>query len=82
MSKKVLLLTILLLGQSLGMLAFESHSTSGGETYVYICTGPSSKKYHSTSKCYGLNSCSKEIKKVTKSYAVEKGRTPCKLCYK
>lgn len=55
---------------------------SCGETYVYICTGPKSERYHKTSECRGLERCSKDIKKVTLAYAEEKGRTPCKICYK
>lgn len=55
---------------------------SGGETYVYICTGPQSERYHKTSGCRGLEKCSKDVKKVTLAYAEEKGRTPCKICYK
>lgn len=52
------------------------------ETYVYICTGAYSKKYHKTSSCKGLENCSKSIKKVTENSAIEKGRTKCKICYK
>ena len=49
---------------------------------VYICTGSSSKKYHKTAKCRGLEACKKTIKKISISEAEEKGRTPCKKCYK
>lgn len=52
------------------------------ETYVYICTGKSSKRYHKTSKCTGLDNCKGEVKKVTLKFAEDKGRTPCKICYK
>lgn len=55
---------------------------SGGETYVYICTGPQSKRYHKTTECKGLERCSKDIKKVTLAHAEDMGRTPCKICYK
>ena len=48
---------------------------------VYICTGPSSKKYHAYPECKGLKKCSKEIKKVSKVEAVKLGRTQCKWCY-
>ena len=57
-------------------------TTASGETYVYICTGPKSKRYHKTSECKGLDNCSKDVKKVTLSYAQDIGRTPCKICYK
>ena len=49
---------------------------------VYICTGPNSKRYHKSSNCMGLNTCSADIRCVIKSYAKELGRTPCKRCYK
>ena len=52
------------------------------DTYVYMCTGPSSKRYHKSDRCKGLAKCSKEVVKVEKSYAESKGKTPCKMCYK
>lgn len=51
------------------------------ETYVYICTGPKSKRYHCTKKCRGLNSCSASIEKVTLKKAKEMGRDACGICY-
>ena len=53
-----------------------------GETYVYVCTGPTSKKYHKTNTCRGLKSCSKEVVKVTLEKAKQMNRTPCGYCYK
>ena len=55
---------------------------SSGDTYVYICTGPQSARYHKASSCKGLGKCSKEIKKVTVEEARSIGRTPCGYCYK
>lgn len=52
-----------------------------GDEKVYICTGPSSKRYHKSSNCMGLSSCSADIRCVTIGYAEELGRTPCKRCY-
>lgn len=49
--------------------------------YVYICTGPKSKCYHKTKNCQGLDRCSKQVLKVTKAYAIDQGRTPCRWCY-
>lgn len=49
---------------------------------VYICTGPQSKRFHKTSHCRGLNSCSGDVVAVTISKATSLGRTPCKWCYK
>ena len=81
MKIKILLLATLFVGQVFGIQTLDNNSASK-ETYVYICTGSNSKRYHSSSKCNGLKNCGKDIKKVTKNYAVEKGRTPCKICYK
>lgn len=76
-----LIVTTLLMGEVFfahpDMLQLQSK-----ETYVYICTGPYAKKYHKTSTCKGLDNCSESIKKVTESYAIDKGRTKCKKCYK
>lgn len=49
---------------------------------VYVCTGGSSRKYHRLSNCKGLRSCGGNIEKVYLEFAEEKGRTPCKMCYK
>lgn len=57
-------------------------SAGSGDTYVYICTGPQSKRYHRTSTCKGLKSCSKEVVKVTLEKARNMNRTPCGYCYK
>lgn len=62
----------------LGKNATQEKMSSG----VYICTGPSSKRYHSTSNCRGLGSCSGNVVKMSLAKAREKGRTPCKICYK
>ena len=51
-------------------------------TYVYICTGPQSKRYHKASTCRGLSNCSKEIRRVSLEKARSMGRTPCKWCHK
>ena len=49
-----------------------------GQT-VYISTGSSAKKYHSTSNCRGLAN-SKYIKSISIEEAQGIGRTPCMLC--
>lgn len=54
----------------------------GDATPVYICTGGSSEKYHSTDTCSALASCSKAVREVTLAVAQSKGRTPCKRCNK
>lgn len=71
--KKLFVTTVLLLATTL--------FTASGDTYVYICTGPQSKKYHKTENCRGLNKCSGSIKKITLDEAKQIGRTPCKICY-
>lgn len=50
--------------------------------YVYVCNGPSATKYHKTKNCRGLSRCSTNIEKISKSDAVKKGRSACKICYK
>jgi hypothetical protein len=50
------------------------------ENVVYICTGRFSKKYHSTPDCKGLNNCKGDIREISEEKAIDKGRTPCKLC--
>ena len=59
-----------------------SDAGSGDATPVYICTGGSSEKYHSTDTCSALASCSKAVREVTLADAQSKGRTPCKRCNK
>ncbi len=73
----------LLLGQFFYTQPAPKTISTVSETYVYVCTGGSSKRYHKTSQCRGLENCSKNIKKVTLSYAEETmKRTPCKICYR
>ena len=49
-----------------------------GQT-VYISTGSSAKKYHSTSSCRGLSN-SKYITSISIEEAQGIGRTPCMIC--
>lgn len=56
-----------------------SLETQGG--MVYICTGSSSKRYHSSAECRGLSNCQGTIAKVSLEKARGMGRTPCKICY-
>lgn len=57
----------------------EDHD-SADEDMVYICTGATSKRYHSTYDCMGLSNCSGEIEEVSVSEAEDMGRTPCRRC--
>ena len=60
-----------------------AETNDGGDgTNVYICTGGSSEKYHTTDTCSALASCSKAVREVTLADAQSKGRTPCKRCNK
>ena len=56
--------------------------TLSNDTYVYICTGPKSEKYHRSKDCRGLNKCSASIEKITLAKAKELGRGPCGICIK
>ena len=58
-------------------LVFISASFSISETYVYICKGKHSKKYHYNDTCRGLNRCSTKTYKVTLKHAKNIGRTLC-----
>lgn len=80
MMKQFVILFILISAQLFGTQSTAEH-LSKSENYVYICTGPKATKYHSTSSCRGLNKCSKDIIKVTQTYAEDKGRKKCKICY-
>lgn len=51
------------------------------EENVYICNGPSSKVYHRSENCKGLNRCSSQIVKVSLSTAQSKGRRACRIEY-
>lgn len=62
------------------LYGFANLGDDDGE-YVYICTGPYSKKYHKTEDCQWLGSCSEEIEEVPLEEAEDMGRTPCKGCY-
>ncbi|MBQ7853125.1 MAG: hypothetical protein IJ342_09695 [Muribaculaceae bacterium] len=76
--KKILLLAIM-------VMAFTSadmpDARQEAEEYVYICTGPSSKRYHKTERCKGLRKCSDDVIRISKSQAINQGKTPCKICY-
>ncbi|ESU22824.1 hypothetical protein FEDK69T_17270 [Flavobacterium enshiense DK69] len=58
------------------ILAFAS-LTSFSSANVYICVSPNAKKYHYNENCRGLSNCKHEIKKVSKSEALDKGLGLC-----
>ncbi|UOK42474.1 MULTISPECIES: hypothetical protein [Flavobacterium] len=51
--------------------------TSFSSSEVYICASPNAKKYHYNENCRGLSNCKHEIKKVSKSEALDKGLGLC-----
>ena len=59
--------------------SYDQDSYGGDE--VYVCTGGSSKRYHSSPDCRYLDNCKGEVREVDQQFAEEKGRTPCKACY-
>lgn len=83
--KKILLLigVIILMGSTSAVcIGAAVSSKNNKETYVYLCMGKKSKRYHKTDKCKGLSRCSTRIRVVTLQEAVKKyKRTPCKKCY-
>ncbi len=81
MKKSVLVLLFLLAGW-LATPAVEVQPLNSGDVMVYICTGSSSKRFHRTTRCRGLDNCKGSVIKVTLAEAKRKHRTPCKLCYK
>lgn len=80
--KKLILLLTLIAGIAVGYVSAKNTPTTAEQSYVYICTGPSSKVYHTSPKCNGLRNCSKDIKKVTLEQAQQMGRRACKICVK
>ena len=59
-----------------------SNMRMDGNPTVVICTGSSSKRYHRTEHCRGLNNCQGGVKKITLEEAKRAGRTACKICYR
>ena len=53
------------------------HNALVSTNEVYICKGPSSKRYHYKKTCRGLKPCSTEIFTVTLKEAKQLGRTLC-----
>ena len=78
---KTMLGLVLLLSPTFETIASKNVVQTNNEEKVYICTGSSSKRYHKSSSCRGLKRCSGEIIRVSKSDAIERGKTPCRICY-
>lgn len=80
MKRTIILSALLYVSQAFWATPMQNHVFTN-ETYVYICTGSSSKCYHKTSSCRGLGNCGGNIVKITESSAIDKGRRKCKICY-
>ena len=50
------------------------------ELAVLICNSRSAYAYHSH-QCHGLKRCRSDIYEVTVSEAIQRGYSPCKICY-
>lgn len=48
---------------------------------VWICTSGSSKRFHSTLDCPGMQNCNSEADAITREEAEDMGRTNCRRCY-
>lgn len=84
MKKRLLIIGLVLVLASTSAVCIGAalNNSNNKETYVYLCMGKKSKRYHKTDKCKGLSRCSTQIKVVTLQDAVKKyKRTPCKKCY-
>lgn len=79
--KRIIIFSALMLASQTFFASPMQNKSTSSETYVYICTGSSSKCYHSSSTCRGLGNCGGDIVKITKSSAIDKGRRACKICY-
>lgn len=66
-----------LLVASSGFSSCVSADAANESGYVYICTGPKAKVYHSTPECSGLKKCSGTVKKVQRSSTKRRG---CRKC--
>lgn len=58
----------------------QKHAVDSG--IVYICSGPSAKRYHSVDDCIGLSRCSGEVLTITVYEAEDAGKTKCRMCVK
>ena len=76
---KILILFILILSLS-SCKNSKTENDINGEDIVFICTGRLSKAYHTYEDCYGLNRCSGELRKITKSEAKTLRRHFCTFC--
>lgn len=79
--KTKILFGIMLLALSAPTVAVANEMSQPQEKSVYICTGPSAKRYHAKKSCTGLKNCSGAVQQISLQKAKSMGRTPCKRCY-
>jgi len=82
MKKIIVLLSLFTLTLSVNATPIHhaKHIAPKQVTYVYICDGKYSKRYHSSPTCRGLDNCKGGVEKVTLEQAIKMGRTPCHVC--
>lgn len=73
---KSVLLTLSLVVSGVCLSSCATSEAASGD-YVYICTGPNAKVYHSSKNCRGLRKCSGEVKHVARQSVK---RRACKVC--
>lgn len=59
--------------------AINAPITEGPDSYV--CTGPSATRFHKRRNCFGLNSCTETVMRISAYEACRQGYTPCQRCY-
>jgi len=89
--KAIILFVALFIGMQVSYSAFAQGDGSKKTTKttaetksgnVYVCSGKSSKAYHSNKDCAMLKKCKSEVKEYSKADAEGKGYTACKTCNK
>lgn len=84
MKKIILMMAATLLMSGSGLCKETTKTTPKNQTkqeVVYICTGGYATKYHKKKNCRGLYNCKGKVVEISKTEAVKKGRTACKLCH-
>lgn len=59
----------------------ENINDVGWDDTVFICTSGSSKRFHSTLACPGMQNCMNGEDAITREEAEDMGRTHCLRCY-
>jgi len=69
MKRYFLIILLSLLTYSANSVSKPINTKTPTETYVYICTGSYSTKYHYNKNCRGLSNCKSDIVKTSLSKA-------------